>query len=236
MSPGAGERPSINVLAGTNGGGKSSVAGAALRAGGAEYYNPDEATQALLRADPELGLDEANGLAWAEGVALLRRAIEEDRDFSFETTLGGSTIATLLERASLAGHSVRMHFIALETDDLHVARVRTRVGRGGHDIPEDKVRARYIRSIENLVRLIPGLTELVVWDNSREGDPEEGVAPHPQRILHYLEGELVHACPPAEVPEWAKPVYMAVYDVATRDGESAVQSGSSSHAPPTEKS
>ncbi len=46
--------PRIYVLAGVNGAGKSSIAGAAFRAHGADYYNPDEVARALKKADPEL--------------------------------------------------------------------------------------------------------------------------------------------------------------------------------------
>ena len=91
------------VLAGTNGAGKSSIGGAALRAAGAEYFNPDEATRRIMTANPGVSLEDANGAAWQEGRRLLESAIDTRRDFAFETTLGGNTITTLLERACTAG-------------------------------------------------------------------------------------------------------------------------------------
>lgn len=188
------------------------MAGADIRMRGGDYYNPDEAARTLLDADPDLTEAQANGLAWAEGMKALRRAIREHRDFAFETTLGGNTVPALLEEAADAGLAVRVKYVGLRSADLHVARVRSRVERGGHRIPEAKIRFRYIRSLENLIRLIPRLAELVVWDNSEEGDPEQGFAPHPRRILHYEDGSLRDACAPPEVPDWAKPVYVAVYE------------------------
>jgi predicted ABC-type ATPase len=209
-------RSSIHVLAGTNGAGKSSVAGADVRRRGGDYYNPDEAARTLLDADPELTAGQANALAWSEGIRGLRRAIREHRAFAFETTLGGNTVPALLEEAADAGLAVRVMYVGLGSADLHVQRVRSRVERGGHAIAESKIRVRYVRSLENLIRLVPRLAELVVWDNSAEADPEAGVAPRPHRILHYADGVLRYACPPAEVPEWAKPVYVAVYDLTRR--------------------
>ena len=41
--------PRINVLAGVNGSGKSSVAGATIRSAGGDYYNPDEAAAGFRR-------------------------------------------------------------------------------------------------------------------------------------------------------------------------------------------
>ena len=53
----------ITVLAGVNGAGKSSVAGAYIRAAGGDYYNPDEFTRSLLRSNPGLDPAAANSLA-----------------------------------------------------------------------------------------------------------------------------------------------------------------------------
>jgi len=69
-------------------------------------YSPDTAAREFLLKLPEIGQEEANGLAWQEGRRLLERAINERMDFAFETTLGGNTMASLLEKASSAGMEV----------------------------------------------------------------------------------------------------------------------------------
>ncbi len=135
--------PCITVLAGTNGGGKSSIAGAMLRSAGGDYFNPDEAARRIRERDPSLSIPQANGLAWHEGKRLLERAIDERKSFAFETTLGGATMTELLEGAAAAGLEVRVWYVALQSPELHLARVRARVARGGHDIPEADVRRRY---------------------------------------------------------------------------------------------
>ena len=94
--------------------------------------------------------------------------------FAFETTLGGKTITALLERALGAGGEVRIWYVGLSTPELHLARVRARVARGGHDIPEAQIRARYDASRLNLIRMLPHLTELRVYDNSVEAVPQHG--------------------------------------------------------------
>lgn len=204
-----GRAASIFVLAGTNGAGKSSLAGLAFQDVGTNYFNPDEVTRRMLETSPELGLGEANSRAWLLGKRLLERAIASRFHFAFETTLGGNTIPALLERAHDAGLAVRIWFVGLTGPELHIARVRARVGRGGHDIPEAKIHERYHRSRENLIRLLPKLAELRVFDNSEEGDSSRGVAPKPRLILHVLDGRIVEACESTAVPEWAKPVFAA---------------------------
>src|ERR1039458_7131174 len=152
--------PCIYVLAGANGAGKSSIGGAALLQHGVEYFDPDEAARRILAANSTIIQEDANSAAWHGGKRLLERAIAEGLNFAFETTLGGNTIPALLERALESGIEVRVWYVGLNTPELHVARVRSRVERGGHDIPEVKIRERYHRSRFNLVRLIRKLTEL----------------------------------------------------------------------------
>jgi predicted ABC-type ATPase len=127
-------------------------------------------------------------------------------NFAFETTLGGRTITALLESALAAGAEVRIWYVGLSSPELHIARVRRRVARGGHDIPENKIRERYDQSRLNLIRLMPKLTELRVYDNSREAYPRDGAAPEPILILHLARDSIVRVCKLADAPEWAKPI------------------------------
>jgi predicted ABC-type ATPase len=203
------EPPCIYVLAGTNGAGKSSVAGAAIREKGADYFNPDEATRRIRSTNPHISERDANIAAWQEGKRLLEKAIAKRLVFAFETTLGGDTMTSLLRRALAEGVEVRMWYVALVTPELHIARVRARVSRGGHDIPESAIRERYERSRVNLIRLLPHLTELRVFDNSVDADPASGATPTPLRVLHMVNGKVVATCDLSRVPEWAKPIVAA---------------------------
>jgi len=193
-------------LAGTNGAGKSSIAGATFLAQGAEYFNPDEAARHILSANPEITQAEANSAAWRQGRRLLEHAIAERMSIAFETTLGGVTITALLDSALSAGIEVRIWYVGLATAELHIARVRARVAKGGHDIPEARIRERYDGSRLNLIRLMPRLSELRLYDNSEEADPDAGVAPEPKLLLHMAHGKIVRLCTLAGTPEWAKPI------------------------------
>jgi len=198
--------PSIYVLAGTNGAGKSSVGGAMLLESGAEYFNPDVAASRFLSTNPGMTQEEANSAAWRQGKRLLERAISERLDFAFETTLGGHTMAALLDQALSEKIEVRIWYVGLITPELHIARVHSRVASGGHDIPEVKIRERYDNSRLNLVNLMPKLTELRVYDNSEEGGPRSGFAPQPKLLLHMDRRKIVDSCDLTTAPEWAKPI------------------------------
>ncbi len=207
----------ITVLAGTNGGGKSSIAGAALRQAGGQYFNPDEETRFIQAANPGMAEAAANGLAWQVGVEQLRAAIDERHDYTFETTLGGATVTSLLLDAVAAGLEVCIWYCGLDGPERHLARVRARVARGGHDIPEDRIRERYIASQCNLVRLLPHLTRLLIFDNSAEADPATGHAPAPRKVLEWTTGAVLFPRTGedlARTPEWAQALVACAIDQA----------------------
>jgi predicted ABC-type ATPase len=201
--------PRIYVLAGVNGAGKSSIGGAAIRGFGGEYFNPDEAARQILKANPGLTQADANSVAWQQGRRLLEKAIAGRLDFAFETTLGGSTIGQLLAAAARRGIEVHVWYAGLASPELHIERVRARVRRGGHDIPESDIRRRYRHSRLNLIELLPLLTSLRVYDNSAEADPAAGVAPTPLLVLELERGAIVNSADLTRTPEWAKPIVAA---------------------------
>jgi predicted ABC-type ATPase len=203
-------------LAGTNGAGKSSIAGAMFLAKGTQYFNPDEVATGIRSAKPHLSHAEANSQAWNQGKRLLQRAIAERLNFAFETTLGGNTIPALLSSALSAGLEVRVWYVGLSRVELHIARVRARVKKGGHPIPEQKIRDRYDRSRLNLIRLLPRLTEVLVYDNSNEADPDAGDRPEPRLLLHVSSGRIIGSCDLQLIPEWAKPILAAALKIAGR--------------------
>lgn len=217
------QRPSIYVIAGVNGAGKSSVAGETFRQTGADYYNPDEAARRLATANagfPGPGLTltqtEANSAAWHEGVRLLKRAIDERLDFAFESTLGANTIPRLLREAANAGVEIYVWYVGLESPELHIARVKSRVARGGHHISEEDIRRRYQRSRLNLIELLPFLRALRIFDNSSEADPAAGQTPKPRLVLSMERGKILGPKDLTRTPAWAKPIVAAALKLSAK--------------------
>lgn len=202
----------ITVLAGTNGAGKSSIGGAQLEAARAPFYNPDVETRELMAANPAMTLDEANAAAWGIGKERLENAIKSRTSFNFETTLGGATIARLLTTAHAKGLRVRVWYCGLRDAELHIARVRARVLRGGHHIAEKKIRERFDASRNNLCSILPSIDELMLYDNSDDADPHAGRAPRPVQLLHYRDGKILHLA--FTIPAWAKPIAAVALNLA----------------------
>jgi predicted ABC-type ATPase len=206
-------RPLLYVLAGVNGAGKSSVGGHLLRQAGLAWFNPDAYARDWM-AVTGAAQGEANAAVWQEGVRRLDEAVLRHRNFAFETTLGGNTIAARLKDAA-ASHDVAMWFCGLTSPEQHIARVRARVSAGGHDIPEVRIRERYITARANLIGLMPVLAYLRVYDNSAEAPPGTAV-PDPRLVLDMVNGHVRWPTAVADLrqtPEWAKPLLAAAMQV-----------------------
>jgi predicted ABC-type ATPase len=172
-------------------------------------FNPDTVARKIMELHPDIAPKLANAHAWQIGRTLLEEAIAGGRDYRFETTLGGRTIPRLLERAADAGHRLHVWFCGLESAELHIRRVRSRVACGGHDIPPEMIRERWIRSRGNLIRLLPRIAHLRVCDNSFEADPRAGQQPRPVLLLEMKEGKIVGPPDLSGTPEWAQPIVAA---------------------------
>lgn len=214
MPAAAATRPFLLVLAGVNGAGKSSVGGALLAEHGLHWFNPDTYARELV-VQLGLSLEEANARAWERGRQSLEAAMANGTNFAFETTLGGTSLSEMLARAA-ATHDVIMLFCGLVSVDLHLQRVRARVASGGHDIPENKIRERWTASRANLIRLLPHLAHLQLFDNSTEAVPGEEI-PDPLLVLEMVGGSIVYPdlsdpIASAAVPAWARPIVQAAME------------------------
>lgn len=195
----------ITVIAGVNGAGKSSLVGSNIRHNGGDYFNPDEVAQGLIARNRNMTAVEANAAAWQIGHDQLSRAISGGGDYILETTLGGHSICALLHQAIDAGQVVQIFFCGLESPELHIERVAARVAKGGHPIPESKIRERWVASILNMQGLLPRCAAAKVYDNSAElikGRPSP-------KCLFSLSADHFDAAPVADMPSWAKPLALA---------------------------
>jgi predicted ABC-type ATPase len=211
-------RPFIFVLAGVNGAGKSSVGGALLAEHGLTWFNPDSYARELV-TQLGLGVTQANGRAWELGRRQLESAMVDGTNYAFETTLGATTIPEMLAKASRS-HDVVMLFCGLSSLQLHLQRVAQRIKAGGHAIPEQKIRERWISSRTNLVKLMPFLARLQVFDNSAEAAPGQDI-PDPVLVLDMTQGHITFPSPNdvqamRATPEWARPIMQAALEGSPR--------------------
>ena len=139
--------PAVVVLGGPNGAGKSTAAPRLLRGALAvdEFVNADTLAQGLSAFRPEDVAVEAGRLTLARLDALEA----QHKRFAFEATLASHGLVRRLARLKDGGYTVHVVFLWLPTVELALARVAERVRVGGHDVPADAVRRRFVRGRDN---------------------------------------------------------------------------------------
>lgn len=157
--------PRAIIIAGPNGAGKTTFAHTYLpkEAACITYLNADLIAQGLSPLQPD-------ALAWeASGVMLdlMEKYASRGKSFAFETTLSARSYASRIRRWRQAGYTVKLIFLWLSSAELAIARVANRVREGGHSLPEDVIRRRFIAGWRNFESLYKGLVdEWMVFDNS----------------------------------------------------------------------
>jgi predicted ABC-type ATPase len=104
--------------------------------------------------------------------------VEQRTSFVFETVLPNPVgdKPAFLRRAETQGYTVVLCFIGLDGPEPSEERVAMRVLQGGHDVPTEKLRARYPRTMQNFVKAIAELPHVLAFDNSDPGRPFRKVA------------------------------------------------------------
>ncbi len=181
------------VLAGSNGAGKSTFHDIYLRAFGLPFVNADLIAREIDVADPVERARRAGEIAEAERRSLLSRG----ESFCMETVFSDPAGAKLgfLRDARDDGYEVLLVFVGIDSPDLSLARVAQRVDQGGHDVPDDRLRARFPRTLRNLQRALGQVDIAVLLDNSDVDDPYRPVA-------RYEHGKRVSKA--RRIPPWAK--------------------------------
>lgn len=207
--------PVLYVLAGVNGAGKSSIGGYLLECEGLTWFNPDTFAREI-KAATGCGQENANAQAWQEGMRRLDEALAKGLNYAFETTLGGKTVVAKIRQATKT-HDVLIWFCGLSSPGLHVARVKARVAAGGHPIPEEKIRERYPLAQMNLIKLMPHVAYMKVYDNSAEA-AADGTVPDPLLVLEMENGRVISPASDdlkalQRAPEWTRSILEAALRV-----------------------
>ena len=171
------------MFAGPNGSGKSTVRDTIINPVEV-VIDPDKIAREIDPGDPK-------GAEIKAGREALRRfdeAVESGRSLSMETTLTGHSAVQRMRRAKDAGYDVSLIFVALDNQEMNVARVAERVRKGGHHIPPELTRKRVAVSIGNLPAALAIADQAIVIDNS--GKSHRAVLETVDRRVTFLADKL----------------------------------------------
>ncbi|HEV3111970.1 MAG TPA: zeta toxin family protein [Candidatus Binataceae bacterium] len=162
------------LIAGPNGAGKTTLAGSAdfqkqlklFPAGPVRLFNPDEAAKVYYASSPGITVEAAN--LWATNAipAQVVQCIDAGENIAVETVLSSDKYESVIHHAHSAGYQVGMIYLALESAKVSKARVAKRVATGGHPVPDNRLRPRWHRSLDNLVKFAPMLDGLLLFLSS----------------------------------------------------------------------
>ena len=145
----------LYLVAGANGSGKSTIARTLLPQKGLVFVNPDEIAKDINPSNPPDARIAAGRTALARMDGLLRRGIS----FAVESTLSGKAHEPLVRRAKCAGFRVTIVYAFVDSVDACIARIAMRVQAGGHFVPNEDVRRRYLRSKRNFIEIYAPLAD-----------------------------------------------------------------------------
>ena len=139
--------PNLYIIAGPNGAGKTTFAREFLPnyADCRNFINADLIAQGLSPLSPQGAAFQAGRLVLSEIERFAKRGV----DFGFETTLSGRSYLKLIRDLKKRGYEVHFFFLWLQSVEMALERIRERVQKGGHDVPEHDVRRRFDRSLKN---------------------------------------------------------------------------------------
>ena len=184
------QRPILVAVAGPNGAGKTTFYHAHLEPAGLRFVNAD----VLAR---ELSLEAYAAAKVAD--ALRRELVKRKESFVFETVFSdpaGDKLA-FLKDAAKAGYTVVLCYVGIATPGISEERVAMRVSQGGHDVPAEKLKSRFPRTVANLLAAIRELPHVLIYDNSDLRRPF-------RRVAAFHKGRLVYRS--KRFPQWLKPL------------------------------
>ena len=158
-------KPTIYLIAGSNGSRKTTFATEFLRKRAAliRFLNADEIARGLSPLAPQQVALKGGRILLSE----VKSCIAKRESFALESTLSGKTYVTLLQNARTKGYCVQLHYLRIASVFDAVERIAQRVLQGGHHVPTEDVKRRFGRSLRNLVEsYLPIADQWVIWDNT----------------------------------------------------------------------
>ena len=155
----------IIIIAGPNGAGKTTFAREYLlkEAECPDFVNVDLIAAGLSPFDPDRAAIRAGRLMLSE----IQRRIRKGESFAFETTLSGHLYARLIPGWRETGYRVNLIFLSLPNPEMAIARVKTRVGQGGHNVASAVIRRGFDSGLRNFQDIYMNLVDRWEWyDNS----------------------------------------------------------------------
>jgi len=157
----------LYIIAGPNGAGKTTASYTILPEifECKEFVNADEIARGISPFNPEnVGIRAGRIM-----LSRIQELLDNEDSFAFETTLSTKSYTGLIKKAKEKDYEIILLFLTLDSQELAIKRVETRVKEGGHNIPIEVIKRRFENGLDNLFNLyIPIVDKWIIIDNSGE--------------------------------------------------------------------
>ena len=157
------------VVGGPNGAGKTTFALQYAAKHNLTYISADAIAEQLSSGS----LEDVRIQASRKFLQTLDSLLGESESFVIESTLSGRTFADKLKRAQADGFVVSVFYLFLDSVEDCVSRVRMRVQKGGHNVPEEDIRRRFIRSARNFWDIYRLLSDCWILEYNSESEIQD---------------------------------------------------------------
>ncbi len=159
----------IYILAGPNGAGKTTFAKVLLPQilQIKDFVNADLIAAGLSPFAPEKEAVQAGKLMLKQ----IDKLTEQGQSFCLETTLSGRAYLSKIAKWQNMGYMVHLFFLSLPDAEMAINRVAERVRQGGHHIPDDVVRRRYVAGLKNFHELYKRKVDAWAFFDNAGKDP-----------------------------------------------------------------
>lgn len=127
------------------------------------FVNADLIAQGLAPFEPRAAAIKAGKLVLQQIDEYARRGV----DFAFETTLSGKSYVNLFKKLKARSYALHLFFLWIPSPELAIARIKDRVTEGGHHVPAEDVRRRFVRGLSNFFMYESVLDSWMIFDNSK---------------------------------------------------------------------
>ncbi len=145
----------IVIIAGANGVGKTTFARAFLREYDYEFLNADEIAKSLSAENPQEKKISAGKLFFQK----LKKSVEDNKSLLIESTLSGRYLQKFLKNLKGENYQIRIVFLFADSTEILIERIAERVTKGGHFVPNEDVRRRFVRGKENFWQIYRNLAD-----------------------------------------------------------------------------
>lgn len=184
--------PLLVIIAGPNGSGKSTFQKSQESLKHIPFVNADNIAKSLFK---DIGKEESQK---AQNIAQkqIENFIKEKQSFCFETVFSHPSKIDLIKRAKENGYTVELVIISTENPNINIIRVKNRFKKGGHDVPTDKIKERYPRTLKNLSEAVLFVDSFEIIDSSNQDFVHLAKKPHNSSELSIF----------SELPDWTKDI------------------------------